>query len=251
MRKFSMWTAVAVLAGIWASGCGVSQEQYDRSLAKNKALQSELDKVRKDKESMQVRLGSLETDLEKVRAALKEMDALKAALARSKGAKAKLDRLRAKMAAERALNAKLRAQFRRLISAGQLRIVNVNGRLVIKMASRILFNPGRAVLSVRGRRALRSIGKVLAKIERHFQVAGHSDNQPIKKSKYKTNWELAAVRAVNVVDVLRKAGVPGSNVSAASFAEFQPVSTNRTGIGRRLNRRIEITLLPVIPKRTR
>ena len=63
------------------------------------------------------------------------------------------------------------------------------------------------------------------------------------------NWELAAMRAVRVVRLLRKVGVPGKNISAAAFAEFQPTSTNRTRMGRRLNRRIEITLLPVIPRR--
>jgi len=251
MRKLLLWSTIAVLGGIWAAGCGIPKEQHDKALAKNKALQAELDQVRKDKESMQVKLGSLEADLAKVKAALKEMEDLKAALAKSKGAKAELDRLKAKMAAQRALNARLRAQFRGLISAGHLKIMNVNGRLVIKMANRILFNAGKATLSRNGKRALKKIAKVLKKIPRHFQVAGHTDSKPIRKSKYKTNWQLSAMRAVNVVLVLRKGGVPGGNVSAAAFGAFQAVSTNRTAFGRKLNRRIEITLLPVIPKRTR
>lgn len=251
MRKLSLLSTIAVLGVISATGCGIPKEQHDKVLARNKALQSELDQARKDKESMQVKLGSLEQDLAKVRAKLKELDDLRAALAKSKGAAAALAKLRAKMAEERALNAKLRAQFRGLISAGQLRIMNVNGRLVIKMANRILFRPGRAKLSRMGRRALKRIAKVLKKIPRHFQVAGHSDNRPIRKSKYKSNWQLSAIRAVRVVKILREGGVPGNNVSAAAFGPFQPVSTNRTRIGRKLNRRIEITLLPVIPKRTR
>ena len=251
MRNFSLWSTIAVLVGIWTTGCGIPKEQHDKALARNKALQAELDKVRKDKESMQVKLGSLETDLAKVKAALKDMDELKAALAKSKGAKAELDNLKAKMAAQKALNARLRAQFKGLISAGQLRIMNVNGRLVIKMANRILFNAGKATLSKKGKRALRKIAKVLRKLPRHFQVAGHTDSKPIKKSKYKSNWQLSAMRAVKVVLLLRKGGVPGGNVSAAAFGAFQAVSNNRTRIGRKLNRRIEITLLPVIPKRTR
>lgn len=251
MRKLLLWSMIAVLGGIWAPGCGIPKEQHDKALAKNKALRQELDKVRGDKESMQVKLGGLEADLAKVKAALKELDVLRTALAKSKGAQAKLDRLKAKMAAQKALNARLRAQFKGLISAGQLRIMNVNGRLVIKMANRILFQAGKAALSYRGKRALKRIAKVLKKIPRHFQVAGHTDNRPIKKSKYKSNWQLAAMRAVKVVLVLRKGGVPGNNVSAAAFGAHQPVSTNRTRTGRKLNRRIEITLLPVIPKRTR
>ncbi len=251
MRKLSFWSMIALLVGTVATGCGIPKEQHDKALAQNKALQTELDKLRGDKESMQVKLGSLEADLAKVRASLKEMDDLKAALAKSKGAKAELDKLKAKMAAQKALNDRLRAQFRGLISAGQLRIMNVNGRLVIKMANRILFKPGRDKLSRAGQRALKKIAKVLKKIPRHFQVAGHTDNKPIKKSKFKSNWQLSAMRAVKVVLVLRKGGVPGGNVSAAAFGAYQAVSTNRTRTGRKLNRRIEITLLPVIPKRTR
>jgi len=251
MRKLTLWATIAMLGGIWSAGCGISKEQHDKALARNKALQSELDQVRKDKESMQVKLGSLEADLAKVKNALRELDDLKAALARSKGAKAELDKLKAKMAEQQRLNDRLRAQFRGLISAGQLRIENVNGRLVIKMANRILFKTGKSDLSKTGERAIAKIAKVLKKIPRHFQVAGHSDNVPIRKSKYKSNWQLSAIRAVKVVLVLRKGGVPGRNVSAAAFGAYQPVSTNRTFIGRKLNRRIEITLLPVIPKRTR
>ncbi len=250
MRRLLLGTTLTALTAVWAMGCGIPKEQHDKVLAKNKLLRQELAQLRKDKDSMQVKLTGLEADLAKVRASLKEMDDLKAALAKSRGAAAELAKLKAKMAAQKRLNERLRAQFRGLISAGALRIINVNGRLVIKMANRILFKAGRAKLSRRGRRALRKIAKVLAKIPRHFQVAGHTDNKPIKKSRYKSNWQLAAMRAVNVVNVLRKGGVPGRNISAAAFGAFQPVATNRTRIGRKLNRRIEITLLPVIPKRT-
>ncbi len=246
MRKLLLWSTIAVLGGIWAAGCGIPKEQHDKALAKNKALQKELDKVRQDKESMQVKMGGLEKDLAEVRAKLKTLNE---ALSKSKGAAEELAKLKAKMAAQKALNDRLKAQFRGLISAGALKIMNVNGRLVIKMANRILFKAGKAKLSRRGRRALKKIAKVLMKIPRHFQVAGHTDNRPIKKSKYKSNWQLSAVRAVNVVNLLRKGGVPGRNVSAAAFGAYQPVSTNRSRMGRKLNRRIEITLLPVIPKR--
>ena len=251
MKLFKSGLIFALL-GVWSVGCGIPKEQHDKALAKNKALQNDLSKMRQDKESMQVRMGRLEKDLSQVKAALdakkKALDELQAALDKSASAKAELARIKAKMAAEKALNDRLRRAFRGMISAGQLRVVNVNGRLVIKMASRILFAAGQATLTAGGKKALWKLAKVLAKVPRHFQVAGHTDNKPIRRSRFKDNWLLSATRASNVVQLLLKEGVPGENLSAAAFGEFQPVASNRTRRGQKLNRRIEITLLPVIPK---
>ncbi|MFH2006832.1 MAG: OmpA family protein [bacterium] len=255
MSKSNWIVSVVVLAAFWAAACGVPQAKYDEKIVKINALQNDLDKLRRAKESMQVANGELLKDLAKVKAALAksngELASLNEALAKSEQAKAELAKLKAKIAAEKALNAELQKQFRKMISAGQLRIINVNGRLVIKMASRILFKAGQANLTPGGWRAMRHLGKVLKKIPRHFQVAGHTDDRPIKKSKYKDNWDLSAARAAEVVRILVKVGVPGKNISAAAFSEFQPVSTNKFQRGRQLNRRIEITLLPVIPPRTK
>ena len=39
-------------------------------------------------------------------------------------------------------------------------------------------------------------------------------------------------------------GVPPEAVSGAGYGEYHPVATNQTSDGRRLNRRIEIVMLP-------
>ena len=55
---------------------------------------------------------------------------------------------------------------------------------------------------------------------------------------------LASARALSVVHLLQEQGVKPENVSGAAFGEYQPVSTNEDPAGRRLNRRIEIVMLP-------
>jgi chemotaxis protein MotB len=238
-----------------AGACGIPQEKYDRAVAQSKALHDRLKECNDGKEALSARVDKLEGELAQVKQAFgnqtANLDKLRALAAKGKRSAAELARIKKRMAEEKALNDRLMGQFKDMISAGQLKVVNVDGRLVIKMASRILFRPGKAKLSRRGRRSLRKLGKILAKVDRHFQVAGHTDNRPATRSKYKDNWELSAIRAVRVVRLLRKVGVPGKNVSAAAFGPYQPASTNRTRIGRRLNRRIEITLLPVIPRRAK
>lgn len=244
MRKSMLWMLVGV--GLLAAACGIPKEKYDRQVATAKELHKQLKACRGDKEALSAKVTRLEKDLARVKSIIEGQKKL---VAEGRRSAEELARIRKKIAEQKALNDRLMGQFRDMISAGQLRIINVNGRLVIKMASRILFKAGRANLTRRGRKALKKLGEILAKVPRHFQVAGHTDNHPVKRSKYKDNWELAAMRAVRVVRLLRKVGVPGKNVSAAAFGEYQPTSSNRTRTGRRLNRRIEITLLPVIPRR--
>jgi chemotaxis protein MotB len=108
-----------------------------------------------------------------------------------------------------------------------------------------LFPSGKAKLSREGRGALAQVAGVLAEIkERSFQVAGHTDNVPIRNNRFKSNWSLSSARAVAVVQHLIKNGVTSTNLSAAGYGDTQPVASNDTKEGRAQNRRIEIVLQP-------
>ena len=119
-------------------------------------------------------------------------------------------------------------------------------RLVIQMRSKVLFDSGKAKLTKEGKKAIRTLGRVLRYINRHFQVAGHTDSIPTRGVGFKDNWALSAVRAIVVVRLLRKAGVPGGRLSAAGYGQFDPVRSNAYRKGRARNRRIEITLFPSV-----
>ena len=80
--------------------------------------------------------------------------------------------------------------------------------------------------------------------DRRFQVEGHTDNVPIKTAQYPSNWELASARAIAVTKALVDASLPADRVSAASYADYRPVSSNDTPEGRAANRRIEIVVVP-------
>jgi chemotaxis protein MotB len=78
---------------------------------------------------------------------------------------------------------------------------------------------------------------------RDFQVAGHTDNIPVR-GRFPSNWELSTARAVTVSRFLQGQGVDPAHLSAAGYAEFQPAADNGTPEGRQQNRRIEIVLMP-------
>jgi chemotaxis protein MotB len=85
---------------------------------------------------------------------------------------------------------------------------------------------------------------VLATMDRHFLVAGHTDNLPIHSKKFQSNWELSTQRAVEVVRLLVDNGMKPSQVGAAGYAEYDPAADNGTPDGQKQNRRIEIVVEP-------
>lgn len=136
-------------------------------------------------------------------------------------------------------------RFRSLIDAGRLSVSISRGRLVINLPQDILFASGSADLGRDGRQTLAEVATVLAEIQdRRFQVEGHTDDRPIATAQFPSNWELSAARALSVVKLLVDQGVAPEAVSGAGYGEYHPVATNETPEGRRLNRRIEIVMLP-------
>ncbi len=74
-----------------------------------------------------------------------------------------------------------------------------------------------------------------------IQVRGYTDNMPPPpNSPYKDNWELSAARALAVLRILIKNGVNPSQLSAAAYGPYHPISSNLTPEGRAKNRRVEI-----------
>jgi chemotaxis protein MotB len=93
--------------------------------------------------------------------------------------------------------------------------------------------------------ALAKVAAVLAGIpDRRYQVEGHTDNVPIKTTRFPSNWYLAAARAIGVVNHMVDSGLPASVVSAAAFGDTFPVASNDDADGRSQNRRIEIVVVP-------
>lgn len=136
-------------------------------------------------------------------------------------------------------------RFRSLIDGGQLAVAISRGRMVIQLPQDILFPSGSATLSSDGARTLTEVASVLATLEgRSFQVEGHTDNVPISTAQFPSNWELSSARALSVVRILVQGGVPPESLSGAGYGEYQPVASNDDRDSRRLNRRIEIVMLP-------
>ena len=162
----------------------------------------------------------------------------------------RLDELRAartasekRAAVYRSVALKLKAQ----VDAGDIQVIVRDGRMVVILPNDVLFDTGRTEIKRPGQETLKAIAGVLrSETERHFQVAGHTDNVPIRTDRFPTNWELSTGRALRVMHFLKEQGVPAAALSAAGYADVDPVGPNDTPEGRKQNRRTEITLQPDI-----
>jgi len=134
------------------------------------------------------------------------------------------------------------------ISQGQVTISELKGKLTVNMVDAILFNSGKAEVKEDGLAVLRKVVEILKTVkDKAIRIEGHTDNVPIRgqlASRYPTNWELSAARAINVTRYLQAQGVDPLTLSAVSYGEFKPVATNDNEDGRARNRRIEIILVP-------
>jgi chemotaxis protein MotB len=206
------------------------QAKLDGSTAENEALRKELTRLGKNADALLAEKGSLATALADAKARLEELR-------------------RAQAAAEEraALFRQLALKFHKMIDSGQLKVVLRNGRMVLQLANDVLFDSGRTDVKPSGKDALTQVAAILKTIgDRHFQVAGDTDNVPIQTAAFPSNWELSTRRAVEVVHFLVAQGMRPELLSAAGYGEFDPIAPNDAAEGRARNRRTEITLEPNI-----
>lgn len=112
---------------------------------------------------------------------------------------------------------------------------------MISVPGSVLFASGRAELSAQGRSTLAKIASDIRTRygDRDIYVFGHTDNEPIRKSKWKDNWELGAARSLTVVRAIRDLGIPNENLVQANCGEYRPKNSNSANTGKSQNRRVE------------
>ena len=116
--------------------------------------------------------------------------------------------------------------------------------------SEVLFPVGSAQLTGSGAEQMDKLATTLKEIGGEIpkdlpwvlRVDGHADKQPITGGAFASNWELSTQRAVNVVKLLIKDGVPPNHLAATGFADLQPLATGDTAEDYAKNRRIELRL---------
>ena len=206
------------------------QAKLDDETAIHQKLASDLAKLGQNADALVAERGTLASALDQSRARLDE-----------------LRRAQAAAEARARLFHDLAARLASMVDAGQLSIALRDGRMVLQLPNDVLFASGQTDIRAQGHAALKQVAVVLKAFPaRHFQVAGHTDDVRIETDRFPSNWELSTARALEVVRFLRGQGVTPGELSAAGYAEYDPVAPNTDARNRARNRRIEITLVPNI-----
>lgn len=147
------------------------------------------------------------------------------------------------------LNMVLTNNLTRSLSRDDLRDVDVKvlkGVVYISLSDNMLFQTGSYEISPRAMSILSKIAKIIKDYNSYdVLVEGNTDNVPISRTNIRNNWDLSALRASSVVQVLQNQfGVDPSRLTAGGRGEYNPVAGNDTDAGRQRNRRTEIIITP-------
>jgi chemotaxis protein MotB len=116
------------------------------------------------------------------------------------------------------------------------------GTITVTLPDTILFDSGKTDL-----KKSKGLDNVLAVIKEKYagklvDVIGHTDADPIKKSKWADNWELSAQRSLAVTRYFASHGIADDNLRAVGRGASDPIASNKSSAGKAKNRRVEIVV---------
>jgi len=134
------------------------------------------------------------------------------------------------------------------IRSNMIRVTHDERGIVITLASDAFFHPASARINIEQTRdTLLRLGSYLASPElegRSFRIEGHTDSIPVDPAgPWDSNWELSALRSINVLHYLVDLGIDENRFQVAGFADTRPVLSNDTPQGRAHNRRVDVIII--------
>ncbi|TAK21629.1 MAG: flagellar motor protein [Myxococcaceae bacterium] len=123
-----------------------------------------------------------------------------------------------------------------------VRVIRRRNDFVLRMPDHVFFESGDASVKDAALTILTNLARSLKEFPVNMRVEGHTDGNPIRTSRYRSNWELSTARAVSVLQVIAGAAFPPDHLSASGYGEFHPIAPNTTDDGRQQNRRVDIVV---------
>lgn len=278
------WFAVSFFT-LSLLGCGYNENEWQAQLAKYNQLSQQSDKERADHaadvaeleeqrkvvvqlkeqlEKMGVNVSSLSQQLEQTgsqnKTLAKNLEEVNTALKEYQARAAQLERIKQRFEV-------LRDKLKKLTELG-LKVEIRRNRMVIRLPGDVLFSSGDDKLRDNGEKVLDAVAEVIRNDKqlsgRYFQIAGHTDNKPLKGGRFGDNWGLSAMRARQVLlyliaPVPAPAPTPAKDAKTnpegggglnperlhlAGYGDTDPVGRNETDAERQQNRRVELVLMP-------
>lgn len=129
------------------------------------------------------------------------------------------------------------------IAQGQVEVETRGRMIIIRIREKGSFISGSAEMSLEYKDVMREVKSVLALKKGAIAVQGHTDDIPIRTGRFRSNWDLSAMRSSSVAYELMKGGdVNRARFEVAGFADTKPLVPNTSSKNRSINRRVEILI---------
>ena len=246
-------TVLLLLAG--SLGCGPSQEEFDAKVREIEGLKDKLSQEQTARKNAERDLADAKTQIEELKEKLRTAGVDISNLTADVQEKARALEDYKKRAEQLEL---IRQRFELLkkkldeLTKFGLKVQIRKNRIVIQLPGDVLFDSGKETLKKEGLDILQKVANVIRNdkglMERTYQVAGHTDNKPFTGT-FKDNWGLSAMRAREVLVFLTDATPKGGGLksqywAAVGYGDTDPVADNSNDDGRKLNRRVELVVMP-------
>ncbi|MFO7817611.1 MAG: OmpA/MotB family protein [Thermodesulfobacteriota bacterium] len=122
------------------------------------------------------------------------------------------------------------------------------GKITLRLPSSVLFDSGKVQVTNEGKKVLLGLKDFFIRhSDQQINIQGFTDNiPPSQASRFRDNWEISSLRAINVLRYFLEQGIEPRRVTATGFADLKPLVPNNSPENRARNRRVEIVLEKMI-----
>ena len=138
----------------------------------------------------------------------------------------------------------LNEKFKQEIQDGKIEISMEPRGMVVSFKQTAFFPSGTDLIDPHTMPVIEKLADALNAVSNPLRIEGHTDSVPIHTSRFRSNWELSAARAISMMELLASQfHVDRSRIGIAGFADNAPEASNDTPEGRAKNRRVDVVIL--------
>lgn len=114
--------------------------------------------------------------------------------------------------------------------------------IVLRISESVLFEPGKAKLSIKSYPTLRTIADIINPLPMNLRIEGHTDDSQLTKKPY-SHWDLSVSRSVSVLRFFNQSDLLSlDRMSSVGYGKDRPIIPNNNDAARALNRRVDFVL---------
>jgi chemotaxis protein MotB len=132
------------------------------------------------------------------------------------------------------LEGQVKEALKQQIAEGKVKVTRASDGVSIKFEGKSLFNSGEFVVQPEGAETVHAITKTIQSEIGKFKVVveGHTDNVPITHPIIASNWELSAIRAARIAQLMVTDGFKNEQVTIQGWGDTKPEvpNTDESGV---------------------